>query len=196
MIFRRVTALFALLAISSPLAADPEGPDGVLRSYACGKMETPLRFDIALQDDGPSYARVGRTLAAELERKRAQLSATAPLRLSLSMDTVRAVARNRRPDLGRFSHDTDRGTQVQLNLWSNQHDSVLGGRRDDAVGRSIDELRVEIAISDKSNGRCVWQGEAAVDLDGRDPDRVALTIIPLLVAHIGETVRAEPITLD
>jgi len=196
MIVHRVVALFALLVVSSPLAADSDGPDGVLRSVACGKIGTALRFEVALQDDGPSYARLGRRLAAELERRQAELSVEAPFRLSLSMDTVHAFARHRRPDLGRFSHDTDRGTQVQLNLWSNQHDSVLGGRREETVGRSVDELRVEIAINDKSNGRCVWQGEAAVDLDGRDAEQVALTLIPLLVAHIGETVQAEPITLD
>jgi hypothetical protein len=35
-----------------------------------------------------------------------------------------------------------------------------------------------------------------VDLDGRDPDRSAAAVIPLLVARLGEAVRAEPINLD
>jgi hypothetical protein len=98
--------------------------------------------------------------------------------------------------MGRFRHDTDRGTQVELNLWSNQRDSLFGGRRTDSRGAALDEMRVEVAVNDKSNGRCVWHGEAVVDLDGRDPDRAAALVIPLLVARLGEAVRGEPISLD
>jgi hypothetical protein len=196
MIIRRVTAAFALLVASAPLAAEPSGPNGTLRSIACGKLDGRHHFELMLQDDSPTYIRVGRTLAAELQSKRAEVSSAAPLRLSLSIDTVHTSPRHRRPDLGRFSHDTDRGTRVQLNVWSNQHDSLIGGRRETVPRQATDEIRVEIAINDKANGRCVWQGEAVVDLDGRDADEVAATVIPLLVAHIGETVRGEAITVD
>lgn len=197
--FRRTAVLLAFLAAlgaSAVGAAESGGPGGVLRSIACGKLASPARFDVALEDDGPTYARVGQALAGELRKQRIEVSPEAPLRLSLSLDTVRASSRQRRADLGRLRHDTDRGTQVRLNLWSNQHDSLIGGRREGVTRAAVDELRVEIAINDKSNGRCVWHGEAVVDLDGRDADEAASTIIPLLVAHIGESVRAEPITLD
>jgi hypothetical protein len=193
---RRLVPLVAFLALSSPMSAHADAPDGMLRAIACGKVEGPLQLEISLEDDGRSSVQIERRLAAELKQRQAEVSAGAPLRLSLSIHTVRAHSRGRRPDLGRFSHDTDRGTQVQFNLWSNQHDSVFGGRREDVAGRHVDELRIEISINDKSNGRCVWHGQAAVDLDGRDADQAALRIIPLLVARIGETVRGEPITLD
>jgi hypothetical protein len=196
---RRAATLLFLLAAFGPSAAgaaESGGPGGTIRSIACGKLESPYSFDVALEDDSPTYARLGRALASELQKRRVEVSAEAPLRLSLSVDTVRAPSRHRRADLGRLHHDTDRGTQVRLNLWSNQHDSLIGGRREGVTREAVDELRVEIAINDKSNGRCIWHGEAVVDLDGRDADEAASTIVPLLVAHIGESVRAEPITLD
>jgi hypothetical protein len=194
----RVLGAIALLAalVSSPTAAGSEEGDGSLTAIACGRLQAPYRFEVALDDDGPAFERLDGSLRSALAARRIEVVADAPLRLSLHVDTLRSVPRVRRPDMGRFRHHADRGTEIELNLWSNRHDSLLGGRREDALRAAVDELRVEIAISDKSNGRCVWYGEAVVDLDGRDPDRSAAVVIPLLVARLGEMVRAEPISLD
>jgi hypothetical protein len=194
----RVLGAIALLValVSSPAAAGSEEGDGSLTAIACGRLEAPYRFEVALDDDGPAFERLDGAMRSALAARRVEVVADAPLRLSLHVDTVRSVPRIRRPDMGRFRQHADRGTEIEINLWSNQHDSLLGGRRENALRAAIDELRVEIAISDKSNGRCIWHGEAVVDLDGRDPDRSAAAVIPLLVARLGETVRAEPISLD
>ena len=83
-----------------------------------------------------------------------------------------------------------------MNLWSNRKDSVIGGRKDTVLSRGLNELHVAIEIHDKSNGQCMWQGQAKLDLDGQDEFSTTRRIIPLLVAVLGKTVRAEPLKLD
>jgi len=101
-------------------------------------------------------------------------------------------------DLGQFSRGnaSDQRTRFRINLWSNRQDSVIGGRRDEVLASSVDELHVEITLDDRSDGQCIWQGEAVHRLDGRDELAAAERIIPLLIDRLGRTARAEPVQLD
>jgi hypothetical protein len=83
-----------------------------------------------------------------------------------------------------------------MNLWSNRKDSVLGGRKDEILAQGLNELRVAIEIHDKSNGHCVWRGNARLDVGSRDEFSVARRIIPLLTKRLGKSIQSDPLYLD
>jgi hypothetical protein len=187
----------ALLAIATPSHAATAQP-GSLTAFACGKLPFPLRVEIDAQDDSQQSRQLKNTLIKALTDGQTQIAANARLKVSLHVETLRESARYKGRDLGEFSRGNrhNERTRFRMNLWSNRKDSVLGGRKDAVLSRGIDELHVAIEIHDKSNGQCVWQGEARLDLDGQDEFAMARRIIPLLTRSIGKTIRAAPLQLD
>ncbi|NQU71830.1 MAG: hypothetical protein HQ514_14850 [Rhodospirillales bacterium] len=187
----------ALLAIASPSHAGAAHP-GWLTAFACGKLPTPLTVEVDAQDDNQQSRQLKKSLIKALTDRKARITANAPLIVSLHVETVREGAQYKGRDLGEFSRGnrSDERTKFRMNLWSNRKDSVIGGRKDTLLSQGLNELHVAIEIHDKSNGQCVWQGQAKLDLDGRDEFSTTRQIIPLLVTTLGKTVRAEPLKLD
>lgn len=54
-------------------------------------------------------------------------------------------------------------------------------------------VRLEVAISSRSNGRRLWQGWAVADSTGRESADIAAALIEPLVGAIGKTVRAQQV---
>ncbi len=190
-----LSATLAASAMSS-LAADAR--PGVLTAFACGKIPSPLSVEVDAQDDSRQARQLKNTLIKALIDRQARIAGDAPMKISLYMETVREGAKYKGRDLGEFSRGnrTDERTKFRMNLWSNRKDSVIGGRKDARLTRGLDELHVAIEIHDKSNGQCVWQGQAKFNLDGRDEFAAASRIIPLLTEYMGKTVRSAPIELN
>ena len=61
---------------------------------------------------------------------------------------------------------------------------------------SVNEVRVSINVHDLSNGRCVWQGEAAHPIDGNDEFALAGKMIRALSRQLGKSARAAPLNID
>lgn len=187
----------ALLMIAAPSQA-VAAPSGSMTAFACGKLPSPLLVEVDAQDDSRQSRQLKNTLIRALTDRNTQFAANAPLRISLHIETVREGAKYKGRDLGEFSRGNrnDERTSFRMNLWSNRKDSVIGGRRDALLSRGLDQLHVAIEIHDKSNGQCVWQGEARFDLNGQDEFTTARRIIPLLAGAMGQTIRAAPLDLD
>ena len=199
MIHQFVTILLsaALLAIAMPSHAATAQP-GSLTAFACGKLPSPLWVEVDAQDDSRQSARLKNALIKALIADRTLITANAPLKVSLHVETLRESARYKGRDLGEFSRGNRNAerTKFRMNLWSNRKDSVIGGRKDAILSRGLDELHVAIEIHDKSNGQCVWRGQARLDLDGQDEFSTARRIITLITRSIGKTIRAAPLRLD
>jgi hypothetical protein len=197
---RGFAALFlsaALMASAvSSRAADTQ--PGLLTAFACGKLPSPLSVEIDAQEDSKQALQLKNTLIKALTDRRARIARDAPMKISLHMETVREGARYKGRDLGEFSRGnrTDERTKFRMNLWSNRKDSVIGGRKDALLARSRNELHVAIEIHDKSNGQCVWQGQARLNLDGQDEYAAASRIIPLLTKTMGKTIRSAPLEIN
>lgn len=195
---------FAILLLNATLMASAmsshaaDAQPGSLTAFACGKLPSPLSVEIDAQDDSRQALQLKNALIKALTDRQARIADNAPLKISLHVETVREGARYKGRDLGEFSsgNRADDRTKFRMNLWSNRKDSVIGGRKDALLSRGLDELHVAIEIHDKSNGRCVWQGQARLDLDGQDEYATARRIIPILTNNLGKTIRSAPLELD
>ncbi len=195
----RLILAAVLLAAAVPAAGQAtDEVVGRVTAFACESLPSPLNIEVETSDGSPREDRLRRILVKSLAARQAVVSPGAPLRLSLYVRSVREPEIRKGRDLGQFSRGNanDERTQFLINLWSSRSDSVIGGRRDQVLAAGVDELHIEITLDSRTNGQCVWQGEAVIRLDGRDETAVAEQIIPLLVERLGRSARDEPIDLD
>lgn len=190
--------LSATLMASAMSSHAADAGSGFLTAIACGKLPSPLSVEVDAQDDSRQALKLKNTLIRALTDRQARIAGNAPMKISLHVETVREGAKYKGRDLGEFSRGnrTDERTKFRMNLWSNRKDSVIGGRKDALLSHGMDELHVAIEIHDKSNGQCVWQGQAKLNLDGQDEFAAANQIIPLLTKSLGKTIRSEPLELN
>jgi hypothetical protein len=186
-----LAAGFVVMASPRVEAANP----GYLTAFACGKLPSPLKVAIDAEDDTKQSRQLKDVLIKALSARATEIATDAPLTISLYVNTVREVARYKGRDLGELSvgNRNDERTKFRMNLWSNRKDSVIGGRKDTLLSQGLNELYVAITVHEKSNGKCVWQGEVKLDLDDQDEFSTARRVIPLLTRALGRTIRAEPL---
>ena len=124
-----------------------------------------------------------------LARKNTGESGAASLVLLIDMHAIRQGIRRKDRDLGSVSDDSSDGIRARMNLWSNKSDSLIGGRKNVIIDGPLDEIRIYIAINDKSSGKCVWRGEAVHDSTGENQWTIAEKVTLRLIDLIGRDVR-------
>ncbi len=194
----RLILAAALLAAAVPAAGQAKDEAvGRVTAFACESLPSPLNIEVETSDGSPQADRLRRVLVRSLLARQAVVSPGAPLRLSLYVESVRAPEIRKGRDLDKVGsgNDVDDPIRIRIDIWSNRRNSVIGGLRDQVL-TAVDELRIEITLDSRTNGRCVWQGKAVFKLGGRDEIATAETIIPLLVERLGRSARAEPFDLD
>lgn len=202
MIARRSILALALIA-ALPAHAEESG-DGRFVAFACGVLPTPLAVDIVLPDDTQDNVQLANALGRMLRDGGVGIDKAAPVKLALETEVVREAERRRPRDLGEFRRSTSNDpslvdqnrTDMRLNLWSSRQDSVLTGRQEEVLSEGVDELRLAIKMNDKSNGRCLWQGEIVYPLRGGDPWRTAALLLPSMTGAFGRTIRNEPVRVE
>jgi hypothetical protein len=188
---RRLIAIAGLIAFASPAAAN-----GILSGYACGAMPASYQIDIEVADDSAQMLKIRDSAIAALKRKQARISGTAELVLSIDILTVREGAVRKKRDLGSVTDGSSERIRARMNLWSNKSDSIIGGRRDGFVKGALDEVRVEITVNDKSNGKCIWRGEAHHGSAGEDQWIIAEKSALQLIDALGQDIRDWKFEID
>ena len=182
--------LFAapIVAFSLFLPAAAMAEDGAINAFACEPMPQDRRFEVVLLDDADPMLKVRDALLEAMRDNGMTADPGAPLKLTLEVGLTREPPQRKPRDLGSIRDATGEDLEVRMNVWSNRQDSIVGGRRDDTLTEARDDVRVMISINAKSDGHCLWQGEATHDTDGRDHWALAEKIVPQLVRRIGRTV--------
>jgi len=99
-----------------------------------------------------------------------------------------------RPSLGSLNAGSS-GVDVNVNVWSNTQDSVLGGRQPaPEVGSNL--FHINAILRHRSGGEVIWQGDVYYVLSGPETERIARAIVAPLVEKIGQTVALEPFKID
>ena len=200
----RILAVFAsVLALSGaggtvmaqspvPKAEKEAESGGYITAFACGELQTSRNFQVDTLDDSENSLRLRKAAVDALVRQKASISDTARMRLSVEYEAIQEAAVRKGRDLGEFrSAPGEEDVNLRMNVWSNERDSIIGGRRDRLEKRAIHRVRVKVSVHSKSDGTCLWQGEAEHQLDG-----VAEKVIPRLTAAIGKTVKRQPFEVD
>lgn len=188
---KRFLAITIFTLIATPVLAD-----GLLSGYACGQMPATYKVNVEVVDDSPQMLKIRDAALGALERKHAQISGSAELVLTIDTRFLREGAKRKQRDLGSVTDGSSERIRARMNLWSNRKDSIIGGRRDGLVEGALDEVRVEITINDRSNGKCVWRGEALHGSAREDQWAIAEKTVRKLIDVLGQDVRDQKFELD
>jgi hypothetical protein len=191
----RIALIFIAILASFPAAAQSETEEaGLLHAYACEKLVSPSKIDIQLLDDTPRNVQLKNKLKELLVEGGNEATAKAPLVLTLDIKTVRELPGQKKQRLTRLRFGG--GVSVRGKIWSNSKDSLLGGRKKSSRPSAVDMLEMTVNINRRNDGRCIWQGQILYDLRGRDPERVAAQLIPILARAMGKTIKGKSIILN
>ncbi|GAA0596996.1 hypothetical protein [Caenispirillum bisanense] len=156
-----------------------------------------IRIYQASGDDGAVRAATARALAAQ-----GWQVVESGGRIAFSVEVTGDEPLAPEPRSGMLALDGTRGSgestdrlDARLRLFSTSESSVLTGRQLPAAGSGGAQTRVQADVTDLASGRRLWQGWADVSLAGQTPERVAASLVPLLVEAVGETVRNEARTV-
>ncbi|NIA69508.1 hypothetical protein HBA54_12980 [Pelagibius litoralis] len=148
------------------------------------QLKADFESALAAQERTVTEAKTGLLLLFETKVIPAEQAPRRP-----SLGSVRASSGNER-DLTRESEDSVE-VEANVNVWSNTQDSVLGGRQEaQALGASV--FHMNAVLRDQSNGEVLWQGDAYYELQTPDTERIARSMVPLLVDNLGKSAANEP----
>ena len=146
---------------------------------------------VRLYDDSDDNIRLKKAFEDQLVKNGYTVDDASSLALSFEIrNSVTASATN---DPGRLSVQGQNagyagGEEYRATLELYTSDSPRRG-----VAITDGSLRLDVALTDRTNGRRIWQGWATAPSAGRDPMDLSARLIPMLIESLGKTVRNEEI---
>lgn len=188
---KRILTIMAFAALATPAAAD-----GLSSGYVCGPFPSAYNIDVEVNDDSPQMLKIREAAVRALKRDRTRITNSAELILAIDVRTLLEGTKRKKPDLGSVTDGSSDRIRARMNLWSNKRDSIVGGRKNTVIAEAVDEVRVEITVNDKSNGKCVWRGEALHSAGGADIWVVAEKITLHLIKLTGRNFRDKEFAIE
>lgn len=188
---KRLIPTIAFAFLATPVAAD-----GTLSAYVCGQIPAAYEMEVQVGDDSEQMLRIQDVVVGVLKRKQAGDSGSTKLVLAIETETTREGAIRKKRDLGTVRDGSSERINARMNLWSNRRDSIIGGRKVGIVADALDEVRVLVRLNDKTNGKCIWRGEAVYDSAGADQWDVAEKMTLYLIDLIGQDLRDRNFEID
>jgi hypothetical protein len=182
------------LVLAVCLAAGPQAwaqtapvVQGELNAVAYHEVPGELALEVTLYDDSDLNLQVRARMEEALRAAGYTIAEDAPFELSLETASRLGEAPDWGPSLGELS-SSGGGVDIQLNIWSNTQDSVIGGRQDrpSTVGQL--HLQVRAVLSERGGG-ALWEGRAVSQSRGSDSERLANGMVMPLAESLGQTVR-------
>jgi len=170
----------------------PNGAPGVVRAVSFGPLPDGTAVRILAEEDDDLSNQIKDILVQELEDERHLVSDDAPLDLLFHSGQVERVVEGQGPSLGRLEAGTDRGVDFRMNVWSNNEDSVLGGRRNKGAESRTNVFQISLTLRDRQSGKTLWQGDSFCTMLTGDRLRLSRSMLPPLVARFGQTVKDAP----
>lgn len=203
-VFGTVLALSLAACLSGGLILpDPAGaqqpaaaPSGITRGLLTTQVfkKTPAQPAIAVSPYDDSDLNL--TLKADFEaqiagqnRGRVEREGAADYLLLFESEVMPADAVPRDPSLG-SAEVTDEGVDVNVNVWSSEKDSILGGRQEGAAMDSS-VFHINAVLRERASSTVAWQGDAYYRLSGPATEPVARAMIAPLVEKLGQAVVRE-----
>jgi len=175
-----------LLNASAALAVD-----ATISTMACEALGRNAPLQLSPADDSDLYLAVNGRLRDLLGKIGHPVQQGAALDMYYSLVETAVEVRGEGPTLGRLDVRTvsrEAHAQLLVNLWSNQKDSILGGRRTESGVQVSNMLIVTLELNRQDNGRCVWRGEGAVPLGSVNARDIAAKLTEAVAARIGEAI--------
>jgi len=174
----------------------PNGAPGIVTTAALGDLPDGLAITVTpFADDLLSLSIKSRFEAALLAANR-PVSEDAPLTLSFETKVIAGQFMQGQARLGRFEADED-GLQFNLNIWSSNQDSLLGGRqKTEAPYRKVNLLHMNVVLRDRETGKTLWHGDAYCEMLTSNQLRIAGSMVAPLTENLGRSVTEQPFDIE
>lgn len=172
-------------------AGAAEAVDATISTQVCQPLERNAPLSLTPADDSDLYLSIEDGLHDVLSKLGHPVQRKAGLDMYYSLVETAVEVRGQGPTLGRLDVRTvnrEARAQLLVNLWSNQQDSILGGRKTASGVRVSNVLIVALELNREDNGRCVWRGEGAVALGAITARDVAAKLTEAVATRIGEAI--------
>ena len=172
------------------------GAPGIVTTFARGELPDGLPIAVTPFTDDNLSLSVKARFEEALRAADRPVSETAPLTLSFETKVIKGRFTQDQARLGRFEADED-GVQFNLNIWSSNQDSLLGGRQKaDATSRKANLLHMNVVLRDRETGKTLWQGDAYCEMLTTDQLRIANSMVAPLIANLGRSVTEQPFDIE
>lgn len=164
---------------------------GMLTTRAFKDVPESETITVALYDDSDLNLQLKTEFEEQLKaRERVVVEAKTGLLLLFETEVIPTDQVPKGPSLGSANAGTS-GVDVNVNVWSSTQDSVLGGRQEGTnLGSSV--FHMNALLRDQASGEVLWQGDAYYEMLTGDTERIARSMVPLLVDKLGQTTTHEP----
>ena len=172
-------------------AGAAEATDATISTQVCEPLARNAALQLTPADDSDLYLSVKDGLQDLISKIGHPVQKKANMDLYYSLVETAVEIRGQGPTLGRLDVRTvnrDARAQLLVNLWSNQEDSILGGRKTSSGVQVSNVLIVTLELNRQDNGRCVWRGEGAVELGVVTAQDVAVKLTEAVAKRIGEAI--------
>ncbi len=190
----RLCALAALLA--GPAAAnepDAAAP-GQARSTSFSAFAPDAMIAVRPLDNSRANLALKQHFAAALARRSLRVQdMPAPLVLNFETEVDQTIRRSI-PTLGTAT-GSNHESEVRVNMWSTNQDSVLRGRASE-LDRGMLRYVLTATLDDERTGRRVWQGEATYVGAPADEAATLAGMAAVLVEQLGQTVRQRSFRIE
>jgi hypothetical protein len=187
---KRPACLLAPLLLFSWTSA-AVAADATVTAQTCESLPKGAPVTLSPADDSPLYLSIKAHMKQAVERSGHPVQDATPLQLYYSAEESAVEVRRQGPSLGQIDvHTRNQRARAQLlvNVWSTSKDSIFGGQKNRRKFSVSNFLIMSLELNRQDNGRCVWRGEGAVELEGVTARQVAKGLTDAIAAHIGETV--------
>ncbi len=174
----------------------PNGAPGIVTTAALGDLPDGLAIAVTPFADDHLSLSIKSRFEAALRAAHRPVSDMAPLTLSFETDVIAGRFTHDQAGLGRFEADED-GVQFNLNIWSSNQDSLLGGRqKTEAPPRRVNLLHMYVVLRDRETGKTLWYGDAYGEMLTANRLRIAGSMVAPLTANLGRSVTGQPFDIE
>ena len=188
-------ACAALIAAGGAAMADDAASPGVARSMNFLALAPDAVVKVRPFDNSRANLALKQHFAAALKRRALQVDDAAATYVLNFETEVDQTIRRATPSLGSASSN-NRESEVRVNVWAANRDSVLRGRVGDQQDRGTLRYVLTATLEDERTGRRLWQGEASYAGAPADEAMTLAAMASILTEQIGQTVRQKNFRLE
>lgn len=187
-------ACAALIAAAGAALAGDASP-GVARSMNFLALSPDAVVTVRPFDNSRANLALKQHFAAALKKRAVRVDDAAATYVLNFETEVDQTIRRATPSLGSASSN-NRESEVRVNVWAANRDSVLRGRVGDQQDRGTLRYVLTATLEDERTGRRLWQGEASYAGAPADEAMTLAVMASILTEQIGQTVRQKNFRLE
>ncbi|OHC73215.1 MAG: hypothetical protein A3G18_09155 [Rhodospirillales bacterium RIFCSPLOWO2_12_FULL_58_28] len=198
---KRIGWLSACLIVLASVSAFAENNgDGLLNSVSYKPLPANMPIAVRAMDNSDENMVLVREFEGALRAGGYTVSPGADLILTFeTRDELGAWSDHGKRTLLELSakggYEGGEDAKARFNVYNSQKGGILNKGRGGTSITTPSQYRIDVTIEDKTNGKSLWQAWAVADLGASDGAVLVKNMVPVLVKHLGQTVKQQSFTV-